>query len=342
MALPGRAELPTMPPPLASSHRTIMLIRLFAVLLLTAGIVALVLGLHERLAPHTAQQWQECLDLLPHRHSAPPDADAGAPSDDDSVLNRPEIDRPTVVSELPCVALPSAFDPLAPSQLSELRAGRAIDAAIASTWQTSQATGVAVWPLSSATGGAAAAAEQPARLAATTVARPLAPQATQRPRTPQTEAGVQAATALADIGPQDHGAEYRLEPIELMRQSCSADQTQAARARAELMRRGFNEVQLELTRRLMDANPEVRKELARTLPAMQSIDAAPWLLWLAEDKDSDVRLAAISTLGTTGDPDILRRIETLARGDSDPRIAALADAIGQQQRATMAHVSAGR
>ena len=108
------------------------------------------------------------------------------------------------------------------------------------------------------------------------------------------------------------------------------------------MRRGFSEVQLELSRRLLDPDPDVRRELARTLPAMQSVDAGPWLMWLAEDKDPDVRLEAISVLGTTGDPAILRKIEELARRDSDPRIAALADTIEQQQKSTLDHVGEGK
>ena len=40
----------------------------------------------------------------------------------------------------------------------------------------------------------------------------------------------------------------------------------AAKARAELIRRGFSEVHLELARRLFDPDPEVRKQLVRALP----------------------------------------------------------------------------
>ena len=49
------------------------------------------------------------------------------------------------------------------------------------------------------------------------------------------------------------------------------------------------------------------------------------------DPQPEVRLAAISTLATTGDLALLERVEAMARRDHDPQIQALADQIAKQR-----------
>lgn len=90
-------------------------------------------------------------------------------------------------------------------------------------------------------------------------------------------------------------------------------------------------MELELARQLVDPDPVVRKQLAQAVPRLQSIDAAPWLMWLCHDSDADVRMAAITLLATTGDTALLERVEAIARQDSDPRIHDLAEQIARQQ-----------
>lgn len=106
----------------------------------------------------------------------------------------------------------------------------------------------------------------------------------------------------------------------LMRQLRAADSWTAGRAQTELVRRGFRPVHLELARRLFDPDVEVRQRLARSLPGMQGVDAVAWLWWLARDASAEVRLAALAVLSTTGDPELLRRVEEISREDPDPRI----------------------
>ncbi len=53
---------------------------------------------------------------------------------------------------------------------------------------------------------------------------------------------------------------------------------------------------------------------------MPGIDAQVWLVWLSRDENPDVRLAAMTVMATTADPNVLRRIEQMARTDADPRI----------------------
>ena len=104
-----------------------------------------------------------------------------------------------------------------------------------------------------------------------------------------------------------------------------------AQARAELSRRGFSEVHFDLAKRLFSADPAVRKQLARALPGLRSIDAAPWLLELGRDTDPDVRLTAIALMATSGDPSLLEEVERIAAEDPDPRIRQELSHISQQR-----------
>jgi hypothetical protein len=121
------------------------------------------------------------------------------------------------------------------------------------------------------------------------------------------------------------------DAIDLMRRLRNEDQALSAAARRELLRRGFTDVELELARQLVDPDPVVRKQLAQAVPRLQSIDAAPWLMWLCHDSDAEVRMTAITLLATTGDMALLERVEAMARQDSDPRIRDLAEQIARQQ-----------
>jgi len=120
------------------------------------------------------------------------------------------------------------------------------------------------------------------------------------------------------------------ETFDLIQQLRSKDSPEAAGARAELARRGFTEVHFELARQLLDSNAEVRKRLARTLPRLKSIEAEPWLLWLARDADAEVRAEVIALLATGNDPGLLATIERIARSDPDARVQRLAGPIASR------------
>ncbi len=122
------------------------------------------------------------------------------------------------------------------------------------------------------------------------------------------------------------------DPLNLIHQLRSADPTLAGIAENELSRRGFRTLHFELARRLSHADPRIRIKLARTLPAMQSVDATTWLLWLCKDEDPGVRLAAIGLLATTADPVLLAKIEQIAATDSDPRVRQQARRLATQRR----------
>jgi hypothetical protein len=198
---------------------------------------------------------------------------------------------------------------------------------------------------------------QPQRLDSPTGARPLS--SLRRPRSgsasgansssgksaagssPQGAAGVTPLSGAETAAGTGEGPDSRpdaelgaAETTAVMRMLHAADKSRAARARAELMRRGFSEVHLDLARRLFDPDLEVRKELARALPGLRSVDAIPWMLWLSHDEDPEVRLVAVTLMATTGDPALCKQIEKMAQEDPDPRIQERADRLSQQRSPT--------
>jgi hypothetical protein len=123
----------------------------------------------------------------------------------------------------------------------------------------------------------------------------------------------------------------RLPTIDVMRQLHGPVAEAVAAAEAELGQRGLTAAQIDLARQLTDPDPAIRRGLVDALPAMPGMDARPWLLWLTADAHADVRLAALTVLATSRDPELLRRVEQLASRDRDPRIAALGDRIRQHR-----------
>ena len=118
--------------------------------------------------------------------------------------------------------------------------------------------------------------------------------------------------------------------VELMKELNSESDTRAIAVEAELVRRGFAAVQIDLARRLFDHDPAVRKRLVQEVPGLQGVDAVPWLLQLCRDTDAEVRLAAITFLATSSDPSVLDEVEQIGQRDTDSGVRRIADRITQQ------------
>jgi hypothetical protein len=149
---------------------------------------------------------------------------------------------------------------------------------------------------------------------------------------------LRAAMQAGDNGPAkpvEAGRWDGVETFDVIRALDSPDSSQADATRRELERRGFTPVHFEIARQLLDRDPAVRIRLARRLPTLTSIDAAPWLLRLSGDPDPGVRQAAIGILATTGDPELLARLERLAGRDPAPCVQRLADEIAKRRKASL-------
>ena len=126
-------------------------------------------------------------------------------------------------------------------------------------------------------------------------------------------------------GPAAADPAVKDDTFAIIRRLQAEDRREVAEAEAELKRRGFGDRELGLARRWFDPDPQARRRLARLLPEMPGLDAVPWLLELSRDTDAEVRLTALTLLATTGDPDLVEKVQELARGDPDPRFQRLAE-----------------
>lgn len=165
-------------------------------------------------------------------------------------------------------------------------------------------------------------------------ARPV-PDSSQNPlRKPSTEVSPSETlrvSATAKANPSESLDDEALT-VRWMHQLQSTDQSAVRRAEDELRQRGFGEFQVELARRLTHDNPVLRRQLAEAIPGMPQIDRKVWLIWLSRDEDADVRLTALSIMATSGDPELMKRVEQIARQDSDPRIQRQADKLQNPRR----------
>ncbi len=76
---------------------------------------------------------------------------------------------------------------------------------------------------------------------------------------------------------------------------------------------------------------EVRLGLLESIAHRQDIDPRPWLLWLAEDSSREVRLRAVSALGTMNDAAVTKALRDRIPREHDATIAAKLNRILSQQ-----------
>jgi len=91
-------------------------------------------------------------------------------------------------------------------------------------------------------------------------------------------------------------------------------------AQAELESRGYHQLQLKLAQQMVAEDPQVRIDLAETLPKVRGVNARRWLLWLTHDTDSDVRATAAAILATGDDPTIVARFRQMLKEEPSPEV----------------------
>lgn len=112
-----------------------------------------------------------------------------------------------------------------------------------------------------------------------------------------------------------------------------ADATAALELERELARRGFGRLPTSMVEQLLSPDAASRRSLVADLLAQPGVDARPWLILLSRDEEADVRLAAISTMATSNDPQLIEAAWQAALHDRDPRIADLAPRLRARQAA---------
>lgn len=92
----------------------------------------------------------------------------------------------------------------------------------------------------------------------------------------------------------------------------------------ELKDRGITARQIEIGTGLTAPNATERLRWIEQLPRITGFDAKPWLLWLSQDSDAQVRLAALGMMATASDPAFVRRAGEMSASDADSAVRELA------------------
>ncbi len=101
------------------------------------------------------------------------------------------------------------------------------------------------------------------------------------------------------------------------KQAVTADQ-----AVQELTRRGLGKEEIRIASQLAAPQTEVRLGLLESIVRRTDIDPRPWLLWLAEDSDRDVRLQAVAALASMDDAAVKQTLRKRLDVEADPAVAA--------------------
>jgi hypothetical protein len=128
--------------------------------------------------------------------------------------------------------------------------------------------------------------------------------------------------------------ERRFEGIDsrrLFARWLTADGSEGHVLEQELMERGFGRLSPSLVRQLLSEQSADRLRLLDDVLTDPSIDARPWLLLLADDEDSDVRLVAVTIMATSRDPELIEKAWQVSIHDHDPRIAGLAERLRERR-----------
>ena len=101
-----------------------------------------------------------------------------------------------------------------------------------------------------------------------------------------------------------------------------ADPRRRDEARQELRGRGWTAEEIEIAGAVVSPDLATRLAMVDTIARSDRLDPRPWLLWLLEDTSRDVKLRALSVLGTLGDPEMTRRLRARLAEERDPTVAA--------------------
>jgi hypothetical protein len=98
----------------------------------------------------------------------------------------------------------------------------------------------------------------------------------------------------------------------------------------ELAGRGFRRLAKQWVSQYFSDRTQDRLQLIDVILREPDVDARPWLMLLADDKNADVRLSAVTIMATSNDLPLLEKALEVAIRDRDPRIADLAARLHQR------------
>lgn len=104
----------------------------------------------------------------------------------------------------------------------------------------------------------------------------------------------------------------------------SDDPFTSASAAAVLRTRGMSEVDLQVARKLSGADAEARLALLDDAARRPGATTSAWLHHFAGDESAEVRLRALTLLGTSRDEVVLQQVHARALRDENPQVRALA------------------
>lgn len=113
-------------------------------------------------------------------------------------------------------------------------------------------------------------------------------------------------------------------PIQELVRLLGSVQPKIAQAAALALRRhGMSDSKLELAMELATGSEQRRLEIIAQFPRRNDIDPRVWLLWMAQDGQTEVRGRAIAQLSSMLDQDVMRELRLLLNRERDPEIAQL-------------------
>ena len=119
----------------------------------------------------------------------------------------------------------------------------------------------------------------------------------------------------------------------LLERWLAAKGTTKKQVERELKRRGFGVLRSDVVRLALSDDSAARTQLVHDLLALPGVGAKAWLMFLADDRDVEVRLAAVTVMATSKDSQLLEKAWQVALHDRDPRIAGLVERL---ERAALA------
>lgn len=133
--------------------------------------------------------------------------------------------------------------------------------------------------------------------------------------------------APSAVGPSNR-SRFGQDPVEPT--VVTLEQERLLALRQALTTRGYSTVQLDQIRLFLSNYAEDRLELVEQLMVSYSGDHSRMLLQLSNDPSPEVRLAAISVLGSSSQRVLVEAAWNKSLRDADPRVAALADGLQAQ------------